>query len=333
MTAWPWWLANCDLNELADLASYWGHIVGAAGLVLLLTLRILRTRGLDRRVYVPVHIASIVGMVVGMGWVVFLLVETVWGLVGSDWIRILHSLLVARAVIPVMFFLSNVGRRLLQLRIAGMVAEINVARTLEAIQAALRRALDDTSLMIYVWSPEHKQYVDAEGRPVSGDNRPHRVTLDLTVSDGTPSARIDADESVAHHPELLRAVCDAGGLALQNSALQSSLLATIELERSSRALSETLSHLLPTGLADRLRRDGLRIGQPELVEITVLMSDIRGYSGIAEVIDPAPVGSPAQRASWRHERCDHEACWHRHAIHGRCRIRSVWSDHFARQTR
>jgi len=64
-------------------------------------------------------------------------------------------------------------------------------------------------------------------------------------------------------------------------------LATIELERSSRELSETLSHLLPTGLADRLRRDGLHIGQPELVEITVLMSDIRGYSGIAETIDPA----------------------------------------------
>jgi class 3 adenylate cyclase len=287
VTAWPWWLANCDLSELADLALYWGQIVAAAGLVLLLTLRILRTRGLDRRVYVPVHIASIVGIIVDMGLVVFFLVETVRGLVWSEWVLILHSLLVAQAVIPVMFFLSNVGRRLLQLRIAGMVAEINVARTPEAIQAALRRALDDTSLVIYVWSPEHKQYVDAEGRPVSGDNRPHRVTLDLTVSDGTPSARIDADESVAHHPELLRAVCDAGGLALQNSALQSSLLATIELERSSRELSETLSHLLPTGLADRLRRDGLHIGQPELVEITVLMSDIRGYSGIAETIDPA----------------------------------------------
>ena len=157
-----------------------------------------------------------------------------------------------------------------------MVAEINVARTPDDIQAALRRALDDTSLVIYVWSPEHKRYVNAEGSPVSGDNRPHRVTLDLTNSDGPPSARIAANESVAHHPELLRAVCDAGGLALQNSALQSSLLVTIELERSSGELSETLSHLLPTGLADRLRRDGLRIGQPELVEITVLMSDIRG---------------------------------------------------------
>ncbi len=44
-------------------------------------------------------------------------------------------------------------------------------------------------------------------------------------------------------------------MALDNSALQTSLLAIIELERSSRELSETLSRLLPTGLADRLRHE------------------------------------------------------------------------------
>ena len=76
-------------------------------------------------------------------------------------------------------------------------------------------------------------------------------------------------------------------MALHNSALQTSLLATIERERSTRELSETLSRLLPTGLADRLRRDGLRIGQSEMVEVTLLMSDVRGYSGIAEITDPA----------------------------------------------
>jgi hypothetical protein len=155
VTPWPWWLANCDLSELADLAILCGRMVGAAGLVLLLTLRILRTRGLDRRVYVPVHIASIVGM----GVLVYHFVETLRGLVGPDWVRILQSLLVAQALIPIMFFLSNVGRRLLQLRIAGIVAEINMARTPEAIQAALRRALYDTSLLIYVWHPEREQYI------------------------------------------------------------------------------------------------------------------------------------------------------------------------------
>ena len=45
---------------------------------------------------------------------------------------------------------------------------------------------------------------------------------------------------------------------------------------------ETLSRLLPGGLAEKLRREGKHIGESESVVVTVLMSDIRGYSGIAE---------------------------------------------------
>ena len=49
---------------------------------------------------------------------------------------------------------------------------------------------------------------------------------------------------------------------------------------------ETLSRLLPGGLAEKLRREGRHIGETEEVEVTVLMSDIRGYSAIAERADP-----------------------------------------------
>jgi class 3 adenylate cyclase len=47
-----------------------------------------------------------------------------------------------------------------------------------------------------------------------------------------------------------------------------------------------LSRLLPTGVAEKLRRDGKRIGESERLEVTVLMSDIRGYSTISEHADP-----------------------------------------------
>jgi class 3 adenylate cyclase/ActR/RegA family two-component response regulator len=51
---------------------------------------------------------------------------------------------------------------------------------------------------------------------------------------------------------------------------------------------ETLSRLLPGGLAEKLRRDGHDIGAPpERLNVTVLMSDVRGYSGIAEHVDPS----------------------------------------------
>ena len=50
---------------------------------------------------------------------------------------------------------------------------------------------------------------------------------------------------------------------------------------------ETLSRFLPGGIADKLRRDGRRIGETEELEVTVLMSDIRGYTTIAEHADPS----------------------------------------------
>src|SRR5690242_5587329 len=50
---------------------------------------------------------------------------------------------------------------------------------------------------------------------------------------------------------------------------------------------ETLSRLLPTGLAEKVRNEGGHIGETEELNVTVIMSDVRGYSGIAETTDPS----------------------------------------------
>ena len=50
---------------------------------------------------------------------------------------------------------------------------------------------------------------------------------------------------------------------------------------------EELSRLLPGGIAEKVRREGKRIGQTERLVVTVVMSDIRGYSTIAEGADPS----------------------------------------------
>jgi DNA-binding CsgD family transcriptional regulator len=47
----------------------------------------------------------------------------------------------------------------------------------------------------------------------------------------------------------------------------------------SQELGETLSRLLPAGVADKLRRDdGMEIGDVEEFDATTVMSDVRGYS-------------------------------------------------------
>ncbi len=50
---------------------------------------------------------------------------------------------------------------------------------------------------------------------------------------------------------------------------------------------EMLSRLLPGGVADRLRQGGRGLGLTERLVVTVLISDVRGYSAIAEASDPS----------------------------------------------
>jgi class 3 adenylate cyclase len=50
---------------------------------------------------------------------------------------------------------------------------------------------------------------------------------------------------------------------------------------------ETLSRFLPGGLAEKLRLDPSAVDRTERLTVTVLMSDVRGYSGIAEHTDPS----------------------------------------------
>jgi adenylate cyclase len=54
---------------------------------------------------------------------------------------------------------------------------------------------------------------------------------------------------------------------------------------------ETLSRLLPGGVAEKVVAERGRIGESERMVVTVLMSDIRGYSTIAEQADPTQLAS------------------------------------------
>ena len=80
---------------------------------------------------------------------------------------------------------------------------------------------------------------------------------------------------------------------------------------------ESLSRLLPGGLAEKLRRDGRDIGKTEMVEVTVLMSDIRSYSTIAEHADPSQLAGQlnTHRAAMNEAILGQDG--HHHAVRGR----------------
>ena len=109
----------------------------------------------------------------------------------------------------------------------------------------------------------------AEGSPVKA------IAASL---DPTPEAVNDAMES-------LFLVLAKGASAGQGSALRRlRLLQQAIVTREEQG--ETLSRLLPSGIAERLREDRSAFERTERLQVTVLMSDVRGYSGIAEHTDP-----------------------------------------------
>jgi adenylate cyclase len=134
--------------------------------------------------------------------------------------------------------------------------------------------------------------VNALMRPMttSGDLEREEEALLAMVAEGKPIKAIAASTrstpaAVTEAVERLFVKLAAGVSAGSDGALRR-LRMLHEAIVSREEQGETLSRLLPSGLADKLRTEGRKIGETERLVVTVLMSDIRGYSTIAEHADP-----------------------------------------------
>jgi class 3 adenylate cyclase/DNA-binding NarL/FixJ family response regulator len=135
--------------------------------------------------------------------------------------------------------------------------------------------------------------VEALLRPViaPGGLLPAEEELLAMVAEGKPIKAIAAarklpPEAVDAEVEAVFLKLAAGVSAGQQGALHRlRLLHQAIVDREEQG--ETLSRLLPGGLAEKLRQESRPIGETERVTVTVLMSDIRSYSTIAEHADPS----------------------------------------------
>lgn len=129
--------------------------------------------------------------------------------------------------------------------------------------------------------------------PVStdGDLAPDEEELLGLVAQGKPIKAIAAGRgttpaAVAEDVErLFRRLAEGVSTGTGGALRRLRMLHEAIVEREEQG--ETLSRLLPTGLAEKVRREGRRVGETEEVVITVVMSDIRGYSTIAEHSEPS----------------------------------------------
>jgi adenylate cyclase len=150
--------------------------------------------------------------------------------------------------------------------------------------------------------------VEALVQPVTGDGvlTPAEEELLRNVAEGRPIKAIAATRhttptAVAADVEQLFLKISQGATAGTAGSLRRlRMLHQAIVDREEQG--ETLSRLLPGGLAEKLRREGGRIGETEELVVTVLMSDIRGYSAIAEEADPSRLAAQlnTHRAEMNH---------------------------------
>jgi class 3 adenylate cyclase/DNA-binding NarL/FixJ family response regulator len=135
------------------------------------------------------------------------------------------------------------------------------------IVEALIRPLGDADL-----SPMEEELLGlvAEGRPIKA------IAIKRMASDADVAASVEQ-----LFFKLAKQATAGGAAGLRN--LRRLHQAIVDREEQGNALSR----LLPSGIADMLRQRGYASNDVERLVVTVLISDVRGYSAIAELSDPS----------------------------------------------
>ncbi len=254
------------LSQLGGLV----QLVLALAVLALVIRRFVRATRPERRVVGPVFAAMllnvaavIVGSVIGALTAAGALPLAVFGI--AVFVQELFLIL-----LPISFGIGIARGVLAQSAVGNLMVRIGQGRSASEIERDVAWALADPTAHIAL-SPDGGAFTTVGGLRVDVDQLPAGSVRLIEGSTGVSAALI-VDPAVSQlQPELLDAVVSATRLALENQRLESEV---------------QLASTLPVGLAERLQREGNRIGETKTMNVSVLMSDIRGYSTIAEGADP-----------------------------------------------
>lgn len=290
-----WWPTIASLPDL----SYWLYNitqgVEAALLILLVALmaaRIIHAARPERRELLPVAVAATAFAVLAVAEVIDLLTSTNI----SDVVDGASNL--SLMAVPVSFLIAVAVRRVQRALAVEALLDPGRLDSADAVGRALSRALGDRHLALATWSPWQGCYLLSDGIAAPDDHGGAHVVYVASPVDGAPLARIGVDPKLAGQTDFIEAVLRAAGTALDNARLQAELRAgQRQAERSSEQLDRAeaahrrMTRLLPGGLAERISRDPDAFTTTELLTVTVLMSDVRGYTALAETTPPAQLAA------------------------------------------
>lgn len=198
-------------------------------LIATLTRRWWRASAPQRRAVLPVLVAGLATLLT-LTWNV---VEDLFGsplgaLPANVWFYTM-------AAVPVAVMFVFLQRRLDRGVVAGLVVKLGTPTVAAGLSDALAQALGDPSLELAFWFPAERSYVDADGTPVKLPALDEHRSSTFVERDGQPIAVLLHDPALEHNAELVRSVCAAASLALENERLQAELRARLIDLQASRA--------------------------------------------------------------------------------------------------
>jgi signal transduction histidine kinase len=204
-------------------------VVVIVWVVALLLTRWLRSSAAQRHAVAPVLVAGGATLLALCWTVVFDLLGDPLGALPAN------VYFAVSATVPLAVLFCFLQRRLARGMIAGLVVELDRASPALQLREALARALGDPTLELAFWLPVEHHYVDTSGAPVSLPGVQDASAATVVERAGQPIAALIHDPVLEHNSELVRSVCAAAGLALENERLQAELRARLLELQASRA--------------------------------------------------------------------------------------------------
>jgi signal transduction histidine kinase len=253
---WPGLMVNMWLFDRISVIVNAGEGILGAAILVLLVMRLVRTRGLDRIVIAPIIVAGLAAALAASATAMVQMLARP-GATPND--AFLTEGVVDLAV-PLAFLIAVIQRALLLKNITVLAAQVSAGADFSAVRYALRATLRDPTLDVLDLSAPGLSLGSGDAAASVGDGRAaaalaladgpprDRLVEFIRTEAGTPIAVIIADPALARYRGLFDAAAATSGLALKNAQLQAQA-ARMELEqvRASRA------RIIEAGLAERRR--------------------------------------------------------------------------------
>ena len=223
----PWLLAVVFAAVVADVVVRWR-----------------RSSGPGRRVLTPV-LALGVAVAVQIAYTQVVRQELSWAVVRAE--ELFVVVVLVRGVAAASFAAGILRTRSARSAVVGVMGGLEENADPDRLATALRRALEDPSLVLLPWSSTAGGYVDTSGRAaVPAAGRGQAVTL-IAGDHGSPVAALVHDEALLEDPGLVSAITATVRLTIDNERLRR------ELQDRLDDLAASQVRIIAAGDAERRR--------------------------------------------------------------------------------